>query len=469
MNNIQFVVFDYDGVFSDGKCHFDDKGNIHKYYDIKDGMALALLKKRNIKIGLISSYKTEKPILIRNNLAQAHLIEHLGFDYVFIGKADKKTILTTWLRQLHLTMKNVAYIGDDINDIILQREVAYSACPSDASRECKEIVDFICKKKGGDGAVREFIETIISPNNSYFKKIQLQIKNEMMYQILNFNERDIIDFTYLLKSCPGNIYTMGIGKSGNIAKHFADILKSISISIYYLDTINALHGDIGPVKKDDYVILFSKSGNTYELQQVIPFLKHRTDHVYGICCEKDSYFEKECKHVYITPFQNEIDGTINKIPTNSYMSHLVFVNFIVSLLKNNISLDSYKNNHPAGSIGNALLKVKEVLIKSYPKIMWNDTSSSIPIVDILLEMTKFNIGCCLFINNNYKLIGLLVDGDIRRLLLKKKDLQNITINDITTDCFFITNEDLLITSINKHYKFVPFLDKENNIIGLVKL
>ena len=469
MDKIQFVVFDYDGVFSDGKCYFDGEGNVHKYYDVKDGMALGMLKKRNIKIGLISSYKTEKPILIQNQIAKSHLIDHLGFDYVFIGKGDKKIILERWLNNLYLKMENVAYIGDDINDIMLQKVVGYSACPNNAVQECKEVVNYICKNNGGCGAVREFVETITMTPLSSFEKIHLEVRNEINYQLHHLNERDIVNLASLLRECKGNIYSMGIGKSGNMAKHFADLLKSISIPIYYLETTNSLHGDIGPVKSSDYVFLFSKSGNTHELIQVIPFLKQRTENIYGICCEKCSDFERQCKQVFVTPFQNEISGEINKIPTNSYMSHLLFTNHVVSILKNDISLESYKKNHPAGSIGNSLKKVKDVMVKEFPKILWSENLDKIPILDILLEMTQFNIGCCVFLNDNEKLLGILVDGDIRRLLLKKQDLLNITREDIKKNCISVNDENILLSSLDKHYKFVPLINENREVLGLVKL
>ena len=469
MDNIQFVVFDFDGVFSDGNCHFDAEGNVHKYYNVKDGMALGMLKKRDIKIGLISCYNTEKPILIQNQLAEAHLIDHLGFDYVFIGKSDKKVILEKWLNTLKLNMENVAYIGDDINDIVLQKGVGYSACPSNAVYECKRSVDYVCKNKGGNGAVREFVESIVNLPKSVFKIINNEIREEITYQISNINEENVLQICKLIKQCSGNIYVMGIGKSGNMAKHFTDLLKSISIPIYFLETTNALHGNIGPVNSNDYVFLFSKSGNTHELLQVIPFLKQRTEYIYGICCEKGSHFERECKQVFVTPFQNEISGEINKIPTNSYMSHLLFSNHIVSILKKDISIDTYKNNHPAGSIGNSLKRVKEVLLADFPKIVWGEKIKKIPIIDILLEMTKFNVGCCVFLNENQTLLGILVDGDIRRLLLKNKDLQNITKEEIKKNCFSVNDENILISTINKHYKFVPLLDNMTVVTGLVKL
>ena len=111
-----------------------------------------------------------------------------------------------------------------------------------------------------------------------------------MYQIHNQNEEEALNLVQLLKECAGNIYTMGVGKSGNMAKHFADLLKSISVPCYYLETTNALHGDIGPLESYDYVILFSKSGNTRELIELFPYLKSRKCKLIGIVCDKNSKF-----------------------------------------------------------------------------------------------------------------------------------------------------------------------------------
>ena len=203
--------------------------------------------------------------------------------------------------------------------------------------------------------------------------------------------------------------------------------------------------------------------------QVIPFIKTRTEELYGICCENGSHFERECKEVFVTPFQNEVRGEINKVPTNSYMSHLLFTNYIVSILKNDISLDTYKRNHPAGSIGSALTKVKDVLLREYPKVIWGEKMHIIPIVSILLEMTQYNIGCCVFLNESNTLIGILVDGDIRRLLLRKNDLQNITKEDIKNNCFTVKDDNILVSALDKHYKFVPLLNDLEQVMGLVKL
>jgi YrbI family 3-deoxy-D-manno-octulosonate 8-phosphate phosphatase len=453
---IKLVVFDFDGVFTDGKCFFDKNNNIIKYYNIKDGMALNILKNNSIKSGMISAYNTKKNIILTET---NEIINHLNFDYKFIGSQNKLSILDQWIKELNITYENIAYIGDDINDIEILQKVKFSACPNDAVDKCKEVVTYICKNKGGDGCVREFVDKIIENENISLKQ---EIKIEMNYQIDNFDFEKMDDIINRIKES-NIIYFCGIGKSENIANHCTNLLKSISINAFYLNGINALHGDIGTIKENDLIFLFSKSGNTAELLQLIPFLKERKCYIIGICCDSNSKFEQLCNQTLKLPFKNEISGTINKIPTNSYMSQVLFSNILVSLLKKDIDITSYKNNHPAGNIGNNLKKIKDCIkTENYPKII---LENEIYLHNILLEMTKFKIGCCFFVNNLDELIGILTDGDIRRILLNNENTKIININDINKNYYYENDLDKFINECTQK-NYIPILIN-NKLYGII--
>jgi arabinose-5-phosphate isomerase len=459
--DIKFIIFDFDGVFTDGKCYFDSKKNIKKYYNIKDGMAMKLLRDNNIKTGLISSYVNKKEIYLNENKINEEIIEHLKFDYIYIGENKKINILNNWLSELNLDYNNVAYIGDDINDIEIMKLIKFSACPSDAIDKCKEIVNYVCNKNGGNGCVREFVDLII--NNLQSITIVDEIKKEFNYQIDNFNLEEINNLCEIIKLIKGNIYFCGVGKSGNIAKHCCDLLKCISYSSFYLDILNSTHGDIGTLTNKDIILMFSNSGNTNEIINIIPLFKNIGIKTVGICCNKKSKFKELCDITIITPFKNEISGEIDKIPTNSYMSHLIFSNILVSLLKKNITLDKYKENHLAGNIGKNLSKVKDVLIKEYPKIIMN---GNMELNKILLEMTEYKIGCCFFVDDEDNLLGILTDGDIRRLLINN-NFEYININNINRNYYYVDDLEKYIFEIN-NYNYVPIIDK-NKIIGIYAL
>ena len=295
------------------------------------------------------------------------------------------------------------------------------------------------------------------------------MKKEAIYQLNNFNlnldEIDNIAQFISIANSNGNIYMTGIGKSENIANHFCNLLKSISINCFNLNAINALHGDIGTLKENDLIFLFSKSGNTSELIQLIPFLIEKKCYTIGICCDDNSRFLSLCHRTFKLPFNNEIGGgELNKIPTNSYMSQLFFSNIIVSILKNKINMNEYKNNHPAGNIGNELKKIKDCIrIENYPKIILDN---ELYLHDILLEMTKFKIGCCFFVNQINQLIGILTDGDIRRLLLEDENKKIININDINKNYYSETNLEKFIYECKKS-NYIPILNNSNNLIGII--
>jgi arabinose-5-phosphate isomerase len=466
--NIKFVIFDFDGVFTDGKCYFDEQSNIKKYYNVKDGMGIKLLKDNEIKTGLISSYSTDKNIFLNELDVNKAMITHLNFDFTYIGHEKKISILNNWMKELNISYDNLAYIGDDINDIEILKLVKFSACPSDAVNECKQVVNYICENKGGEGCVREFVDKIINNQNPITITIIDEIKKEFNYQIENFNLEKINNLCEIIKNVEGNIYFCGVGKSGNISKHCCDLLKCISFPSFYLDVLNSTHGDIGTLTNKDIILMFSNSGNTIEIINIIPILKNIGIKTVGICCNEESKFKELCDVIIITPFKNEISGVINKIPTNSCMSQLTFCNILVSSLKNNISIDKYKENHLSGNIGKKLLKVKDIFIKEFPKIIMNDKNENIEINKVLLEMTKYKIGCCFFTDTEDNLLGILTDGDIRRLLVSM-DYKYININNINKNYYYIEDLEKYIFEINYNYcNYIP-IRENTKIIGIVRI
>lgn len=153
---IKLVIFDFDGVFTDGSIFYDSYGNIMKYYNIKDGMGLKLLRDNEIKTAMISGFK--------ENVSQSEIVKHLKIDDVVFHAKDKVAEANGLCEKYHISLNNVAFIGDDINDVELMSLVNISATPSDGVQECKNIVTFISKYGGGKGCVRDFCEYIIAHN-----------------------------------------------------------------------------------------------------------------------------------------------------------------------------------------------------------------------------------------------------------------------------------------------------------------
>ena len=160
---IKFIVFDFDGVFSNGSFYFDNNDNVYKSYNAKDAYSLKIIKNYNIKCGIITN---DKIISIEH---APHIFNRL--DKVSLGSNEPKlVILDTWMNEYGFTYDEVAYIGDDLSDIPILKKVGFSACPNDAVDEVKQVSQYICKNKGGKGAVREFVDLIIKNNISELEK-----------------------------------------------------------------------------------------------------------------------------------------------------------------------------------------------------------------------------------------------------------------------------------------------------------
>lgn len=147
----KLLVMDADGVLTDGGMYYTESGDEFKKFNAKDGMALKAIKQEGVKTGLISNGTNQQIIAKRASVLQIDLVE--------VSQVKKIDVLTAWCTQLGIELNQVAYIGDDINDLDVIRAVGFSACPADAVNVVKKEVSVILSKKGGEGCVREWIDT----------------------------------------------------------------------------------------------------------------------------------------------------------------------------------------------------------------------------------------------------------------------------------------------------------------------
>lgn len=150
LKNIKLLILDVDGVMTDGGLYFTDAGDHIKKFNAKDGMAIAQLTKRNFQVGIISSGFS--------GVAVQRRAELLGIQHCSVNKESKLTRLQEICASLSIGFDQVAMIGDDINDLEIFEVCGFSASPSDAVQVVKEKVDLVLKSKGGDGAIREFVD-----------------------------------------------------------------------------------------------------------------------------------------------------------------------------------------------------------------------------------------------------------------------------------------------------------------------
>ncbi|MFH0867309.1 MAG: HAD hydrolase family protein [Bacteroidota bacterium] len=148
--DFKFLALDIDGVLTDGGMYFTESGDEFKKFNTKDGLAIIALTSAGKQVGFISSGINSKIIEKRAKL--------LGVQKVYIGTWKKAEVLEGWCKELNIGFENVAYVGDDVNDLPVIEKVGLSSCPADAVSLVKEAVNIVLSKKGGEGCVREFVE-----------------------------------------------------------------------------------------------------------------------------------------------------------------------------------------------------------------------------------------------------------------------------------------------------------------------
>ncbi len=154
--DIRFLVLDVDGTLTDGGMYFTTSGEEMKKFNAKDGRGIIELAKIDFPVGLLSS-GTNEPLL-------ANRARILDIGRLYAGKENKLVILQKWCNELGITLDQVAYMGDDINDLTIFPHVGLTGCPSDAVAEIREIAHIVLSLKGGEGCVREFIDDFVMPH-----------------------------------------------------------------------------------------------------------------------------------------------------------------------------------------------------------------------------------------------------------------------------------------------------------------
>lgn len=152
--DFKFLVLDIDGVLTDGGIFYTESGDEIKKFNAKDGLAIIRLTTAGNNVGFISSGFREKMI--------THRAQVLGVQKVFVGTWKKIEVLDCWCEEMGISFNNVAYIGDDINDLPVIEKVGLTACPADAAQEIKEKVNIVLSLGGGKGCVREFVDKYLS-------------------------------------------------------------------------------------------------------------------------------------------------------------------------------------------------------------------------------------------------------------------------------------------------------------------
>jgi len=251
------------------------------------------------------------------------------------------------------------------------------------------------------------------------KTASIQISElKKINQIFNKSFVDAVD---LIASCKGKVITAGIGKSGLIARKISATLSSVGVSSFFLNPSEANHGDLGQIDKRDLLLVFSYSGNTSEITNMLRYANRFNIKIIGVASKKDSILIKASDVPLLIPKVKESDPT-GMVPTTSTSITLLLGDCLAVTLMNKMrfSKERFKVFHPGGNIGQNLLLVKDIMVtgKKLPIINVKNT-----IYDAIKIIDNKKLGLVVIKEKN-NVAGILTDGDARRGIkyYKKNDL-----------------------------------------------
>lgn len=310
--------------------------------------------------------------------------------------------------------------------------------------------------------IKELLDKQRTYTNHFFEGLDLKAVEQLLQRLID---------------CKGVIFFTGVGKSGFIAQKIAFTMVSTGTRALYLSPTDALHGDLGMVTSDDVFLLFSKSGESDELLNLVPAIRNKGATLVGIVCSPNSRLETACHTTLVLPFQHEL-CPFDMAPTMSTTFQLLLGDLLTVALmqQKKFSLDDYALNHPSGRIGKRItLKVKDLML----------TGERIPhcgpedrLRDILVELSNKRCGCILVMDRDQKLLGIFTDGDLRRTLQKvggqalesrMREIMNTNPNSITSEVLAWDAMKRMEGNYQKRIMELPVVDAENRVIGLLHM
>ena len=253
--------------------------------------------------------------------------------------------------------------------------------------------------------------------------VNIQIKE--LKKIKKIFNNSFIEAINLILSCKGKVIFAGVGKSGLIARKVSATFSSVGVPSFFCDPAQALHGDMGQIEKKDILIVFSYSGNTNELANMLKYANRFRIKVIGIASKPDSVLLKASDIKLILPKVKESD-IIGMVPTTSTSISLLLGDCLATTVMHlkKFSKEKFKIFHPGGNIGNSLMVAKDIMESGEKMPVINYKKS---FIDALKIMNQKKLGIIIILKNKF-INGILTDGDLRRGINKnKKDKSLITL------------------------------------------
>ena len=297
-------------------------------------------------------------------------------------------------------------------------------------------------------------------------KIESEAINNLSKQI----DKDFVSLCDAIRLNDGKFIIMGVGKSGHIGQKISATLSSTGTGSIFIHPTEAAHGDLGLIRKKDIVFLISNSGETDEIINILPSLKRLTRKITSLTSNKKSTIAKASDIGIV--LKSKEACPLDLAPTSSTTAALAFGDALaIALLESKgFTKKDFASSHPAGKLGKKLItQVKHLMHsgKDIPKVGINTLLS-----DALIEITDKSLGITL-VKNRSKVVGIFTDGDLRRCLNQKIDINSTLIKNVMTKKFItIEDEALAIDAaeiMEKNKIFTLAVMKKDKNVGVITM
>ncbi|WP_269225548.1 KpsF/GutQ family sugar-phosphate isomerase [Flavobacterium eburneipallidum] len=254
-------------------------------------------------------------------------------------------------------------------------------------------------------------------------------ESESIAKLIDFIDINFAEATKIIFHSKGRLIVTGIGKSAIIAQKMVATFNSTGTPSIFLHATEAIHGDLGMVQPNDVVLCISKSGNSPEIKALIPLLKRFGNQLIAMTGNMTSFLAKESEYVLNTTVDAEACPN-NLAPTNSTTAQLVIGDALAICLMQlrNFTPEDFAKYHPGGALGKKLLlRVQDMLENTLKPMVAPDTA----IKKVIFEISEKRLGVTAVVEND-KVIGIITDGDIRRMLNENDSFAHLTAKDIMT-------------------------------------
>ncbi|MDA9250457.1 KpsF/GutQ family sugar-phosphate isomerase [Flavobacteriaceae bacterium] len=302
-------------------------------------------------------------------------------------------------------------------------------------------------------------------------KNTISLEAESVASLANNINDDFVEIVNLIHNSKERVIITGIGKSGVIAMKIVATMNSTGTPAVFMHAAEAIHGDLGIIQENDLVICISKSGNSKEIKELVPHIIRRGNTLIGMTGEKDSFLAKKSNYLLLTPVKKEACPN-DLAPTTSTTVQLAMGDALAMCL---LDLNDFKANdfaqfHPGGALGKKLhLTMGELLNENTKPAVRLDTRMK----DVIFEISEKRLGAAVVLDGN-KIMGMITDGDIRRILEKHDDIGQLTAEDLMSKSPISVNKELLAVKAfelmtNNKISQIIVIDDNKSYEGIVHI